>query len=163
MGYVEVNSASFTLPDGRVLLDEVTFRVGDGRKVALIGANGAGKTTLLRIISGELTADSGAVSRSGGLGVMPQLPDTARWLPRGRRTPVLPEAWAGRDSRHSLGAPLALIRRTDRRTSSRRMRPTAPWRHRVHRPLQRPTQYGDGTVAVPGRRARPTSAASRAR
>ena len=72
MGYVEVNSASFTLPDGRVLLDEVTFRVGEGRKVALIGANGAGKTTLLRIISGELTADSGAVSRVGGLGVMPQ-------------------------------------------------------------------------------------------
>jgi ATPase subunit of ABC transporter with duplicated ATPase domains len=72
VGYVEVNSVSLTLPDGRVLLDEVTFRVGEGRKVALIGANGAGKTTLLRIISGELAPDSGAVSRVGGLGVMPQ-------------------------------------------------------------------------------------------
>jgi ATPase subunit of ABC transporter with duplicated ATPase domains len=66
VGYVEVNSVSLTLPDGRVLLDEVTFRVGEGRKVALIGANGAGKTTLLRIISGELAPDSGAVSRVGG-------------------------------------------------------------------------------------------------
>ncbi|MGH3900771.1 MAG: ABC-F family ATP-binding cassette domain-containing protein [Pseudonocardiaceae bacterium] len=72
VGYIEVNSASFTLPDGRVLLDEITFRVGEGRKVALIGANGAGKSTLLRIISGELAPDSGAVSRVGGLGVMPQ-------------------------------------------------------------------------------------------
>ncbi|MGH3984006.1 MAG: ABC-F family ATP-binding cassette domain-containing protein [Pseudonocardiaceae bacterium] len=65
-------SVSFRLPDGRALLDEITFRVGEGRKVALIGANGAGKTTLLRIISGELTPDSGTVSRAGGLGVMAQ-------------------------------------------------------------------------------------------
>jgi ATPase subunit of ABC transporter with duplicated ATPase domains len=72
VGYIDVNSVSFTLPDGRVLLDEVTFRVGEGRKVALIGANGAGKTTLLRIISGELAPDSGTVSHAGGLGVMPQ-------------------------------------------------------------------------------------------
>ncbi|MGH3897902.1 MAG: ABC-F family ATP-binding cassette domain-containing protein [Pseudonocardiaceae bacterium] len=72
MGYVDVNSVSVTLPDGRVLLDGITFRVGEDRKVALIGANGAGKTTLLRIISGELALDSGAVSRVGGLGVMPQ-------------------------------------------------------------------------------------------
>ena len=72
VGYIDVNSVSLTLPDGRVLLDEVTFRVGEGRKVALIGANGAGKTTLLRIISDELAPSSGAVSRVGGLGVMPQ-------------------------------------------------------------------------------------------
>jgi ATPase subunit of ABC transporter with duplicated ATPase domains len=80
VGYVEVNSVSLTLPDGRVLLDEITFRVGEGRKVALIGANGAGKTTLLRIISGELTPDSGAVSCAGGLGVMPQfMSSSLRW------------------------------------------------------------------------------------
>ena len=72
VGYIDVNSVSLTLPDGRVPLDEVTFRVGEGRKVALIGPNGAGKTTLLRIVSGELAPSSGAVSRVGGLGVMPQ-------------------------------------------------------------------------------------------
>ena len=49
-----------------------TFRVGDGAKVALVGANGAGKTTLLRIVTGELTPHAGAVTRSGGLGVMRQ-------------------------------------------------------------------------------------------
>ena len=37
-----------------------------------MGANGSGKTTLTRIISGELDAHEGTVSRSGGLGVMRQ-------------------------------------------------------------------------------------------
>src|SRR3712207_500481 len=58
---------------GRVLLDDVSFRVGDGAKVALVGANGAGKTTLLRIVSGELQPHAGTVTRSGGLGVMRQM------------------------------------------------------------------------------------------
>ena len=62
----------YELPDGRVLLDEASFRVGDGAKVALVGANGAGKTTLLRIITGDLAPHAGAVSRSGGLGIMRQ-------------------------------------------------------------------------------------------
>ncbi len=66
----------FDLPDGRVLLDDVSFRVGEGAKVALVGANGAGKTTLLRIITGELTPHAGVVTRSGGLGVMRQMVGT---------------------------------------------------------------------------------------
>ena len=49
----------YELPDGRVLLDDVSFRVGEGAKVALVGANGAGKTTLLRIVTGELVAARG--------------------------------------------------------------------------------------------------------
>ena len=65
----------YELPDGRVLLDDVSFRVGEGAKVALVGANGAGKTTLLRIITGDLAPHAGAVTRSGGLGVMRQMVD----------------------------------------------------------------------------------------
>ncbi|UGQ12866.1 ATP-binding cassette domain-containing protein [Yinghuangia sp. ASG 101] len=72
MGHIDINAVSYSLPDGRVLLDEVSFRVGDGATTALVGANGAGKTTLLRIVTGELRPDSGAVTRTGGLGVMPQ-------------------------------------------------------------------------------------------
>src|ERR1700712_252902 len=73
MGHVEVAGVRYELPDGRVLLDDVSFRVGEGAKVALVGANGAGKTTLLRIITGDLTPHAGAVTRSGGLGVMRQM------------------------------------------------------------------------------------------
>src|SRR3954453_15286167 len=72
MGYIDVNNVSFTLADGRPLLDEVSFPVGDGGVSALIGANGAGKSTLLKIIKGEVKADSGAITLDGGLGVMDQ-------------------------------------------------------------------------------------------
>ncbi len=72
MGYIDINAISFVLPDGRPLLDEVTFRVGEGSTTALIGPNGAGKSTLLRIIRGDERAHGGAVSIGGGLGVMDQ-------------------------------------------------------------------------------------------
>ena len=42
------------LADGRVLFADVSFRVGEGAKVALVGPNGAGKTTLLRMVAGDL-------------------------------------------------------------------------------------------------------------
>ncbi|MDD9349974.1 ATP-binding cassette domain-containing protein [Mumia sp.] len=73
MGHAELSGIRYDLPDGRVLLDDVGFRVGDGAIVALVGANGAGKTTLLRIITGEISPHGGSVSRSGGLGVMRQM------------------------------------------------------------------------------------------
>ena len=73
MGHVDVAGVRYELPDGRVLLDDVSFRVGEGAKVALVGANGAGKTTLLRIITGDLVPHAGVVTRSGGLGVMRQM------------------------------------------------------------------------------------------
>ena len=72
MGHVDVAGVRYELPDGRVLLDDVSFRVGDGAKVALVGANGAGKTTLLRLVTGEMQPHAGVITRSGGLGVMRQ-------------------------------------------------------------------------------------------
>ncbi|MDQ1615069.1 MAG: hypothetical protein QOJ60_1008, partial [Actinomycetota bacterium] len=78
MGHVDVNGISFFLPDGRMLLRDVSFRVGDGAKVALVGANGAGKTTLLRLVAGDIDAEDGSISRSGGLGVMRQFVGSVR-------------------------------------------------------------------------------------
>jgi ATPase subunit of ABC transporter with duplicated ATPase domains len=72
VGHIDLSGVGYHLPDGRVLLDDVSFRVGEGAKVALVGPNGSGKTTLLRIIAGDLSPTSGTLSRSGGLGVMRQ-------------------------------------------------------------------------------------------
>jgi ATPase subunit of ABC transporter with duplicated ATPase domains len=78
VGHVDVNGVGYFLPDGRQLLLDIAFRVGDGAKVALVGANGAGKTTLLKIIAGDLDAHEGSVGRSGGLGVMRQFVGSVR-------------------------------------------------------------------------------------
>jgi sulfate-transporting ATPase len=72
VGYVDVAGVGYVLPDGRELFADVSFRVGEGAKVALVGPNGAGKTTLLRMVAGDLPAPTGAIARSGGLGVMRQ-------------------------------------------------------------------------------------------
>ncbi|MFI5808153.1 ABC-F family ATP-binding cassette domain-containing protein [Streptomyces sp. NPDC051561] len=78
MGHLEVGHIEYYLPDGRVLLGDVSFRVGEGAVVALVGANGAGKTTLLKIIAGELQAHGGSVTVGGGLGVMGQFVGSVR-------------------------------------------------------------------------------------
>jgi energy-dependent translational throttle protein EttA len=72
VGHIEAMAVGHVLPDGRELFAGVSFRVGDGAKVALVGPNGAGKTTLLRMVAGELTPAAGSIARSGGLGVMGQ-------------------------------------------------------------------------------------------
>ncbi len=58
----------------RVLLDAVTWYVGDRDRVGLCGPNGAGKTTLLRMLAGLDEPDGGAVIRPTALtiGYLPQ-------------------------------------------------------------------------------------------
>ncbi|TNU76162.1 ABC-F family ATP-binding cassette domain-containing protein [Miniimonas arenae] len=78
MGHLDLAGITFALPDGRPLLGGVDLRVGEGQRVALVGPNGVGKSTLLRIVAGEQAPDSGAVTRSGGLGVMRQFVGSVR-------------------------------------------------------------------------------------
>jgi heme exporter protein A len=99
----------FELPDGRVLLDDVSFRVGEGAKVALVGANGAGKTTLLRVLAGLLRPHGGSARVLGA-----ELP-RERWKVPGRvgylgHEPLLYRELSGRENLtyhaalHSTGA-----------------------------------------------------------
>ncbi|MFA1544118.1 ATP-binding cassette domain-containing protein [Actinomadura monticuli] len=78
MGHIEVSRLTYALPDGRILLDDVSFRVGEGTKAALVGPNGAGKTTLLRLVAGDVRAADGVVTSTGGLGVMRQFIGSVR-------------------------------------------------------------------------------------
>jgi len=47
---------------GTYLFEEVTFRLGAGDRVGLVGKNGAGKSTMLKILSGEQQYDSGVIA-----------------------------------------------------------------------------------------------------
>ncbi|MFO8146993.1 MAG: ribosomal protection-like ABC-F family protein [Bacteroidota bacterium] len=48
---------------GETLFDEITFRLGAGDRVGLIGKNGAGKSTMLKILSGEQEANTGQIAK----------------------------------------------------------------------------------------------------
>jgi ATPase subunit of ABC transporter with duplicated ATPase domains len=58
----------------RVLMQDVSFRVGDGDKIGLVGRNGAGKTTLTKVLAGEMLANGGKVDIGGEIGYLPQDP-----------------------------------------------------------------------------------------
>ena len=130
-GHVEVAHVSHVLPDGRTLLDDVSFRIGEGTTAALVGPNGAGKTTLLRLVAGDLQPQEGSVTSTGGLGVMRQFIGTdqsqgitpmVRDLLLSVAPPRVREAAARLDA-----AELAMMERDDERTQLRYAAALAEW------------------------------------
>ncbi|MCU1589858.1 MAG: ATPase component of transporter with duplicated ATPase domain [Frankiales bacterium] len=128
MGFVDVQKLQHVLPDGRLLFDDVSFRVGDGAKTALVGANGTGKTTLLRIIAGDTAPSDGAVARDGGLGVMRQFigsirdDTTVRDLLLGLSPPAVREAGLALDA-----VELEMMEHDDEKTQMRYAHALSDW------------------------------------
>ena len=75
---VGLHTAMITVTDlevragARLLMEHVSFRVGPGDRVGLVGRNGAGKTTLTKILAGESLPAAGTVTRTGEIGYLPQ-------------------------------------------------------------------------------------------
>lgn len=47
---------------GTYLFEEVTFRLGSGNRIGLVGKNGAGKSTMLKVLAGDFKPDSGTIA-----------------------------------------------------------------------------------------------------
>jgi ABC transport system ATP-binding/permease protein len=58
----DLDKVSVTL-GGRMLVRDLSWSVGPGMRIGVIGVNGSGKTTLLRLLTGDLKPDSGCVKR----------------------------------------------------------------------------------------------------
>jgi ATPase subunit of ABC transporter with duplicated ATPase domains len=140
VGHVDVSHLRHQLPHGRVLFDDVSFRVGEGAKVALVGANGTGKTTLLQLVAGDLTPQAGTVSRSGGLGVMRQFVGVRGSSPDGHGVGSVRAASTVRDLLVSVSPPrlqaaarevdaaeLQMMERDDEPTQLRYAQALADW------------------------------------
>jgi ATP-binding cassette subfamily C protein len=62
---VALDDVRFAYGDGPPVLDDVSFRIAPGEKVAFVGASGGGKTTLVQILLGLYPAESGQVLFDG--------------------------------------------------------------------------------------------------
>jgi ATPase subunit of ABC transporter with duplicated ATPase domains len=68
---ISVNSVSMRF-GSKVLFDDVTTTFSSGRRYGLTGPNGAGKSTFMKLLSGELQAQKGSVSRPAKMGILRQ-------------------------------------------------------------------------------------------
>jgi energy-dependent translational throttle protein EttA len=79
VGAIDVQGLAWKRPgSGHRLFHDVSFRVGNGERVALVGANGVGKSTVLRVLAGDTKASEGTVRIDGRAGVMRQLVGSIR-------------------------------------------------------------------------------------
>jgi ATPase subunit of ABC transporter with duplicated ATPase domains len=68
---LSINNVSMRF-GARVLFEDVTCTFLTGRRYAISGPNGAGKSTLMKILTGEMEASKGSISRTKKLGVLRQ-------------------------------------------------------------------------------------------
>ncbi len=96
LGKTVLELESVSLPvGGRTLLDHVTWRIGPGDRIGLVGINGSGKTTLLRLLAGELAPSTGRLV-TGQTVRLAHLTQELRDLPEELRVLEAVEQIAGR-------------------------------------------------------------------
>ena len=73
---ISVNELVKSFEVGQTLLDGLSFDIHEGECVGIMGRNGCGKTTLFRLLTGELSPDSGEIHIAAGkkLGLISQIP-----------------------------------------------------------------------------------------
>ena len=62
---LELKNITWSLPDGREVIKDVSLSIPKGKLVVVTGPNGGGKTTLAKIIAGIATPDSGKIFLEG--------------------------------------------------------------------------------------------------
>ena len=65
MPIIDIDTLSFTYPDGTPGLDRISLKIAKGALVVVTGPNGSGKTTLLKLLNGLLMPQSGGVTIDG--------------------------------------------------------------------------------------------------
>ena len=66
---IRFDEVSFEYGHNKPILDEVSFSVRSGTKIAVMGQNGAGKSTIFKMISGDLVPESGTINIVNGVSI----------------------------------------------------------------------------------------------
>ncbi len=77
---IEFQNVSFAYEKDRPVLRDLSFRIGDGEAVGLIGANGAGKSTVMKLLLGLIAPTEGSILVDGIRVEKKSLPEIRRKL-----------------------------------------------------------------------------------
>ena len=77
---IEFRNVNFAYEKERPVLRDLSFRIGEGEAVGLIGANGAGKSTVMKLLLGLLFPASGEILVDGTRVEKKSLPEIRRKL-----------------------------------------------------------------------------------
>jgi ABC-type bacteriocin/lantibiotic exporter with double-glycine peptidase domain len=58
---IKFTNVSFRYPDGKSVLQQISFSIEEGEKILIVGESGSGKSTLLRLLTGTFTAFEGSI------------------------------------------------------------------------------------------------------